>query len=320
MACLNLPVEIRYLPENMYLAVIPGPAEPHLVEINHYLRPLIDDLLISWEKGLYISRTPSFPDGRNTRSAIAAVVSDLPAARQVSALANHNSHFYCSVCSCYHLATRGSTDYQAWRSRDYNQMRKDAEAWRNANSNDQIKMFQSAGLRWSELWRLPYWDPTKQLVVDPMHCLLLGLAQYHVRELLQLSSEAAMRRDTPIPAFQHSFCTPPEDTEGFKAEDHKNVSKIHNLLTAPITADNSDEGLSQLVKKLTACRFVSLQFVCNSLELDVRPDPKRLNPRYRMVEAADGSQRQQWILQKKDLSLALTAWVCRSCFQSICIV
>jgi hypothetical protein len=71
MACLNLPLEIRYLPENMYLTVIPGPSEPHLVEINHYLRPLIDDMVISWERGFHISKTPTFPDGRNTRSAIA---------------------------------------------------------------------------------------------------------------------------------------------------------------------------------------------------------------------------------------------------------
>jgi hypothetical protein len=30
MACLNLPLDIRFRPENMYLAIIPGPKEPHL--------------------------------------------------------------------------------------------------------------------------------------------------------------------------------------------------------------------------------------------------------------------------------------------------
>lgn len=38
MACLNLPAEIRYRPENMYLAgVIPGPKQPSLKNLNHYL-------------------------------------------------------------------------------------------------------------------------------------------------------------------------------------------------------------------------------------------------------------------------------------------
>ena len=37
-ACLNLPLEIRYKSENMYLAgVIPGPKEPRLTELNHYM-------------------------------------------------------------------------------------------------------------------------------------------------------------------------------------------------------------------------------------------------------------------------------------------
>ena len=52
-ACLNLPLDIRYKPENMYLAaVIPGPKEPHLTELNHYLRPVVDQLSVSWERGV----------------------------------------------------------------------------------------------------------------------------------------------------------------------------------------------------------------------------------------------------------------------------
>ena len=38
MACLNLPSDIRYKPENMYLAgIIPGPKQPSLESLNHYL-------------------------------------------------------------------------------------------------------------------------------------------------------------------------------------------------------------------------------------------------------------------------------------------
>ena len=43
LACLNLPLDVRYKPENMYLSIIPGPKEPHLTEVNHYIRPLMDD-------------------------------------------------------------------------------------------------------------------------------------------------------------------------------------------------------------------------------------------------------------------------------------
>ncbi|KIP01753.1 hypothetical protein PHLGIDRAFT_38447, partial [Phlebiopsis gigantea 11061_1 CR5-6] len=46
MACLNIPPEIRYKPENLYLVgIIPGPEEPALERLNHYMRPLISDLV-----------------------------------------------------------------------------------------------------------------------------------------------------------------------------------------------------------------------------------------------------------------------------------
>ena len=30
------------------------------------------------------------------------------------------------------------------------------------------------GYKWSELLRLPYWEPSRMLPVDPMHCLFQG--------------------------------------------------------------------------------------------------------------------------------------------------
>ena len=58
MACLNLPPEIRYKPENMYVAgIIPPPHEPSLTEVNHYSRHIVKQLKESWEKGVRYSQT-----------------------------------------------------------------------------------------------------------------------------------------------------------------------------------------------------------------------------------------------------------------------
>lgn len=58
MACLNLPIDIRYKPQNMYVAgIIPGPKEPTLTALNHYIRPIVDDLVVSWETGARYSCT-----------------------------------------------------------------------------------------------------------------------------------------------------------------------------------------------------------------------------------------------------------------------
>lgn len=57
LACLNLPGDIRYKSENMFVDIIPGPKEPPLTDLNHYMRPVVDDVLDSWYNGYAISRT-----------------------------------------------------------------------------------------------------------------------------------------------------------------------------------------------------------------------------------------------------------------------
>jgi hypothetical protein len=94
LALLNLPTDIRYLPQNLYLAVIPGPREPKDHEISYYIRPIVDEFVIGWERGFHISQTASSPDnGRDVEIAMALSLNDLPAARKVSGAAGHTSHF-----------------------------------------------------------------------------------------------------------------------------------------------------------------------------------------------------------------------------------
>ena len=38
-------------------------------------------------------------------------------------------------------------------------------------------------MRWSELLRLPYFDPIRFITVDPMHCLFLGIAKWMVKRI-----------------------------------------------------------------------------------------------------------------------------------------
>ncbi|KDR78693.1 hypothetical protein GALMADRAFT_18818, partial [Galerina marginata CBS 339.88] len=185
--CLNLPLDIRYKPENMYVAIIPGPNEPSKTELNHYIRPVVNSFVASWERGVRFSRTAQHPEGLIATWAMAAAVNDLPAARQFSQCAGHSSHHYCSRCSCYGKDKhhRVDVEHKDWEPKDVDDLRQKAEAWRTAPTRKiQEDLFSKNGLRWTELWRLPYWDPTKMLVVDSMHCLLEGLAQYHFRYVL----------------------------------------------------------------------------------------------------------------------------------------
>ena len=274
MACLNLPLDMRYKPENMYLAgIIPGPKQPSLENLNHYIHPLIAQLAISWKQGVRYSRTANHPGGRVTQSAIVLAVCDLPAACHLAALAGTGSHFLCSACNCYHRASYGRTDFEKWVSRDKDKLRQYAEQWRDARTTAECKrLFKTYGIRYSELWQLPYWDPTRQLVVDSMHCILEGLVQHHVRNLLGLTSDNSSPPEVKPPTFHHNF--DPLDPEmaaalSMTTKEITQVSAIHLLLVAQVPcADDLDHVtmfMDSLQRSLLGKNMVALQYVCRAL-------------------------------------------------------
>lgn len=75
-------------------------------------------------------------------------------------------------------------DPASWPKRHVVEHRKHAEAWRDAGSEEEREViFQAHGIRWSELLRLPYWDPVHFTVVDSMHNLYLGIIKTHFRDV-----------------------------------------------------------------------------------------------------------------------------------------
>jgi hypothetical protein len=206
-------------------------------------------------------------------------VSDLPAARKFNQFAQHNSHHYCSRCHCYHQTTLGRTDVEStdWKPKDHDELRRQAEAWRDAPTvNDQEKLFQANGVRWSEVWRLPYWDPPRMLVVDSMHCLLLGLAQFHFRDILCLRE--VKEKVEVIHAFEFDFIEPGDDfkrQEGVLQNDLKHIPQIHKLLLEPLedrsqlNSETVNDNLKALAVRLSWKNLKALVFVSGSLNLNL---------------------------------------------------
>jgi hypothetical protein len=189
MVCLDLPPSLRYQAENMYLAgILPGPREPSLDEINHFLRPLVDELMDSWTYKHRLTRTALFSQGRVVQSLVSRLVCDLPASRNVSGHAGHSANQFCALCLLTKMDIT-ETDPEKWKRRTRESYMAAAIAWRNSDSKKkQAALYKSNGIRWSELLRLPYWDPTRFVVVDPMHTLFLNLIQHHFRILLGIDS------------------------------------------------------------------------------------------------------------------------------------
>ena len=246
LALLNLPVDIRYLPENLFLAVIPGPREPREHEINYYLRPIINEFCIGWERGFHISHTASSPNnGRDVEIAIALSLNDMPAARKVSGTAGHTSHFLCTRCKLFGHENIHNINCQEWSLQDVAFLRQKAEEWRDAETTEQReKTYKDHHVRWSEFWRLPYWNPTRMLVVDAMHCLLEGLVHYHCRRVLEIDADQASKTNPPPAAFSynwlpHNWLVPKEFQVNNDAE-CRQINKIQQALTLPYLSVSSD--------------------------------------------------------------------------------
>ncbi|KAL7284233.1 hypothetical protein ACG7TL_001515 [Trametes sanguinea] len=199
LVCLNLPPHLRYRPENVYLAgIIPGPKEPELHELNHYLRPLVDELLTLWHRGLYVGRSSFNSSGWLIRAAVVPLVCDLPALRKTAGFASHSAKRFCSFCLLL-KPNISNLDRSSWPRRSREDHYNIARRWRDADSDaERGRLFDKYGIRWSELLRLPYWDPTRFSLLDAMHNLFLGELKHHCRALWGIDDKAPSKQNIAL--------------------------------------------------------------------------------------------------------------------------
>ncbi|KAJ7665156.1 hypothetical protein DFH06DRAFT_985719 [Mycena polygramma] len=281
--CLNFPNPVRYIPEHMHISIITGKSEPLLERINPYLRPTVDVGVIGWERGIHLSKTALSEEGRIVDVAFPLSVDDLPAARKASATMSHGGHIFCTVCNLRGRANVYRTDFENWTMRDKDQMRADAEAWRDAETlSHRNAIFQQTGSRYSELWRFIYWDPPKMVPTEAMHAVFEGVGKYFSREVMMINLEDAKKAEDFVPAFDYDFAlfdpseTVPQKCQPVNDAAEKDIFAIHHLLVSPFHEDEPESDPT-LTAKLAKKRKTALIFVCWSLDLaknPVPPDPK----------------------------------------------
>lgn len=270
---MNLPEDYRYKPEFIFpVGIIPGPHEPPLEELNHYIRPIIEEIKTGWAPGYHLSNTADSPVyGERVDIALLLSINDLPAARKVSGTAGVAAHIYCTVCNCRNRDTMYRTDFETWTTRDVRSMRQHAEAWRDAETLAEREQIEKEhGVRWSEFWKLPYWDPTQMLVVDSMHCVLEGLVHYHCRYVLRLDSAEA-KLTTQKAAFAYPWTQYDSNTDPryqcFDDKDQKQIVSIHTLLERPLGEGPDPLDETQLRRRLSDKKKDPLIFVADDLNL-----------------------------------------------------
>lgn len=186
---LNLPREIRMKPHNlMLLGVMPGPCEATL-NINSYLRPIVQDLLQLYA-GVQLP-TALCPSGRTVRAILVAICADTPATRKCAGFTSHGSKQGC--CFCNKTFSRKQNDQGVWCClygefasatqwplRSPTDRIAQVKQWLACTSADQQHACeQEYGVRFSELDLLPYWqqNPMMGITLDTLHVIFEGITK-----------------------------------------------------------------------------------------------------------------------------------------------
>ena len=122
----------------------------------------------------------------------------------------------------------------------------------------------STGIRWSELYCLPYFDPSRMVVVDCMHNLFLGLVQEHFKMLGIRMDNNKRGKETPALCINISK----EAMSGLDKNEHKSMDKLIKTLESPMNKElESQDGYDMYLKRLGKLHKQPLKLVFESFEL-----------------------------------------------------
>lgn len=156
----------------------------------------VDDFIMLYRDGILV-KTVRSPAGRLVRVVLVVVCCDHPAMCKLGGFPDHGSkRYFCPKCKMFHTSLREPCAFDhtsksrffscvlhadaqlfvsAFVSRDSDEHRTRAHEFRDLPAEERDDFVREHGARWSELLRLPYFDPVRMMVIDPMHCVLLGL-------------------------------------------------------------------------------------------------------------------------------------------------
>ncbi|KAF7290474.1 alcohol dehydrogenase [Mycena kentingensis (nom. inval.)] len=179
----GLPQHLRYRPRNLLPTDLsPGPHDQTCDEFNHSFSETVTELVMLWETGIRAS-TRKYPSGRRVRVALICACCDHPAMCKCGGFGDHASKLFpCTCCKITHadIQTLRGLIVDGFKARDAQHHR--CKALEYAALDETNKKLRDAfaakwGARYFDLLRLPYFDPIRQIIIDPMHCIFLGIVK-----------------------------------------------------------------------------------------------------------------------------------------------
>ena len=134
----------------------------------------------------HLETLPLFLVWQTMRATLACVACDLPATRKICGFSNFNATFGCSkwmkefVTSTFgSKLLYGGFDCENWTAWDIDTHKSKALKCQEAHtSSDCTANSCECGIKYSELLLIPHFNVVHWHVIDPMHCIFLGLAKH----------------------------------------------------------------------------------------------------------------------------------------------
>ena len=141
------------------------------------------------------------------------------------------------------------------------------------NEKERKETVTATGIRWSELYRLPYFDPSRMVVVDCMHNLFLGLVQEHF-EILGIRMDNRKGKETPALSIKISS----EEMSGLEKKERKSMEKLIEILESPMNKElESRDGYDMFFKRLEKLHKEPLKLIFKWFKLKTNPTYTHIN-------------------------------------------
>ncbi|MBW0527361.1 hypothetical protein O181_067076, partial [Austropuccinia psidii MF-1] len=153
---------MQYKTHFTYLAgLIPAPNQTNTRTMNNILNPLVDELR-QLNKTFNI-QTYQHSNRRNVSVKLAALIGDIVVTHKVSRFASHSAH---RLHSWFEVTKKDIEKVFVGKCRNKHDTLELSIRWHNQKQiSKRESLVKKTGVRWSELNRLPYWDPSKDVVL-----------------------------------------------------------------------------------------------------------------------------------------------------------
>ncbi|KAJ7182572.1 hypothetical protein C8R43DRAFT_869275 [Mycena crocata] len=191
---MNLPIEIRFLIQNVFVFGMMPIGQADVWTISHLLDSFVTKMHEFKPPGK-LFRTYRHPEGVLVQNRVVPLIADLGAIRKIAGYLSHGAIQNCTVC-LLKADDIDNLDYRSWTYRDGATVKIQGEIWHNLTTlSAKIQQAKETGVRWSPVHELYLWDPVKYILLGFMHNSLEGKAEFHLRALWGIGRQAQTAKD-----------------------------------------------------------------------------------------------------------------------------